>query len=169
MATVRKATRVHISAPQRFLDDHDGVIGPAYQAAWRDASRYASSRRYHHNGVEVAIEMDWSVVARHRFEDVGTFRRDSAGNVANKWSGRLRQDIEVPTLVAVNGNDNEAAQRTDPVTPHFVKMPTIARTQLLALILVRMPVYFDHRDACRTQGRFIIEEVWRIYERLRRA
>lgn len=101
MPTIRNATRVHIAAPQRFSDDHDDVIGPAYQAAWRDASRYASSRTYHHDGAQVTIEMDWSVVARHKIEDVGTFER----------SKRLQQGIEVPTVVAVKGNDVEAVNR----------------------------------------------------------
>lgn len=104
MATIRNATRVHIAAPQRFSDDHDDVIGPAYQAVWRDLSRYASSRRYHHNGVEVAIKMDWSVIARHMLDDVRTFKRP----------GRMEQGVDVPTVVVVKGSDVETVNRTTP-------------------------------------------------------
>ena len=101
MPTIRTATRVRIAAPQRFSDEHDDVIGPAYQAVWRDSSRYASSRRYHHNGVEVTIEMDWSVIARRKIRDAGRLDR----------SGRMPQEIEVPTEVAIKGNDVGAANR----------------------------------------------------------
>lgn len=104
MPTIRNATRVHITAPQRFSDDHDDVIGPAYQAVWRDLSRYGSSRRYHHNGVEVAIKMDWSVIARHMLDEVRTFKRP----------GRMEQGVEVPTAVVFKGSDVDTVTQTTP-------------------------------------------------------
>lgn len=113
MSKTQKSVRVCFEAPSRFLDDHEDVLAPAYQAAWRDASRLASRRTYAHRGAKVVIEVDWSAIARREIREVKSLRQQDDGPEKGREMSNASLDIAVPALVTMERGSDPAVHHPD--------------------------------------------------------
>ncbi len=53
---------------EREVEGHDEFMREMHQSAWRDLPRLASEQVYTHGRAKIAIELDWSLVARRLLE-----------------------------------------------------------------------------------------------------
>lgn len=75
MSKSRTTVEILFRSVEREVEGHDNFMRQAHQSAWRDLSRLASTRVYSHDSAKIAINLDWSVVARRLFEIAGRSQR----------------------------------------------------------------------------------------------
>lgn len=68
MTKIKSAVEILFPSVERDVEGHDEFMHQAHQAAWRDLAHLASARVYSHGSTRIAIELDWSVVARRLLE-----------------------------------------------------------------------------------------------------
>lgn len=76
---------------EREVEGHDEFMREVHQSAWRDLPRLASERVYTHGRAKVAIELDWSLVARRLLE------------VSSKARKRPPKHLSISATVSIAG------------------------------------------------------------------
>ena len=75
MSEITSTVEILLRSVEREVEGHDSFMRQAHQNAWRDLSRLASTRMYSHESANIAVKLDWSVVARRLVEISGKTRR----------------------------------------------------------------------------------------------
>ena len=68
MSDIKSTVDILFRSVEREVEGHDEFMRQAHQVAWRDLSRLASTRMYSHGSAKIAVELDWSIVARRLLE-----------------------------------------------------------------------------------------------------